>query len=108
MDHYLGQFDFSGKRVLDVGAASGFLTFEMEKRGAEVVSFDMQSGIQWDMVPHYQLRGNLEELYNSFYQKDQRLKNGYWFAHERLGSKARVSYGDIYNLPDELGTLEVF
>jgi 2-polyprenyl-3-methyl-5-hydroxy-6-metoxy-1,4-benzoquinol methylase len=40
IDDYLGHFDFRGKRVLDVGTASGFLTFEMEKRGAEVVSFD--------------------------------------------------------------------
>src|SRR4051812_37484330 len=42
VDEYLGGFDFRGKRVLDVGAASGFLTFEMEKRGADVVSFDMK------------------------------------------------------------------
>jgi predicted nicotinamide N-methyase len=42
VDPYLGNFDFVGKRVLDVGAASGFLTFEMEKRGAEVVA---QTGI---------------------------------------------------------------
>jgi 2-polyprenyl-3-methyl-5-hydroxy-6-metoxy-1,4-benzoquinol methylase len=33
IDEYLGRFDFRGKRALDVGAASGYLTFEMEKRG---------------------------------------------------------------------------
>ena len=27
VDDYLGNFDFSGKRVLDVGAASGILSF---------------------------------------------------------------------------------
>ena len=43
INEYLGGYDFRGKRVLDVGTASGFLTFEMEKRGAEVVSFDMAS-----------------------------------------------------------------
>ena len=43
VDDYLGNFDFRGKRALDVGTASGFLTFEIEKRGAEVVSFDMAS-----------------------------------------------------------------
>ncbi len=48
---YLGDYDFKGKRVLDVGAASGFLTFSMEKQGADVVSFDMASGAQWDVVP---------------------------------------------------------
>jgi 2-polyprenyl-3-methyl-5-hydroxy-6-metoxy-1,4-benzoquinol methylase len=44
VDAYLGDFDFQGKRALDVGAASGFLTFEMEKRGASVVSFDLGGG----------------------------------------------------------------
>src|SRR5713226_1761530 len=32
IDDYLGRYKFSGKTVLDVGTASGFLTFEMEKR----------------------------------------------------------------------------
>jgi hypothetical protein len=44
IDEYLGRFDFRGKRALDVGAASGYLTFEMEKRGASVVSFDLSDG----------------------------------------------------------------
>src|SRR5262245_36356241 len=30
IDRYLGGVNFHGKRVLDVGAASGFLTFNME------------------------------------------------------------------------------
>ena len=51
IDDYLGNFDFRGKRVLDVGTATGFLSFEMEKRGAEVVSFDMASRAQWQLVP---------------------------------------------------------
>ncbi len=32
--------DLTGKRVLDVGAFSGWCSFEMEKRGAEVVAVD--------------------------------------------------------------------
>ena len=36
IDAYLGHFDFRGKRALDVGTASGFLTFEMERRGSGV------------------------------------------------------------------------
>lgn len=33
--------DLSGKRVLDVGAWDGFFSFEMERRGAEVVALDV-------------------------------------------------------------------
>ena len=51
IDAYLGPVSFAGKRVLDVGSASGFLTFEMERRGADVVSFDIVDGADWDCVP---------------------------------------------------------
>jgi 2-polyprenyl-3-methyl-5-hydroxy-6-metoxy-1,4-benzoquinol methylase len=45
-DDYIAHADLRGKHVLDVGTASGFLTFEAEKRGAaSVVSFDMNSKV---------------------------------------------------------------
>ena len=48
---YLGGVDFRGRRVLDVGCASGILSFYMERQGAEVVSFDLDKNGDWDMVP---------------------------------------------------------
>jgi hypothetical protein len=51
ISQYLGGLDFREKRALDVGAASGYLSFEMEKRGATVVSFDIADGGDWDCVP---------------------------------------------------------
>ena len=44
VDDYLGKVAFAGQRVLEIGPASGFLTFEMEKRGAEVVSVEVTAG----------------------------------------------------------------
>jgi hypothetical protein len=107
VDEYLGRFDFRGKRVLDVGTASGFLTFEMEKRGAEVISFDMEDGAQWDVVPHVSIQHKLDEIRKTNSDTHRKLKNAYWFAHRRLGSKARVYYGDIYDLPGGLGQFDV-
>jgi 2-polyprenyl-3-methyl-5-hydroxy-6-metoxy-1,4-benzoquinol methylase len=107
IDDYLGRFDFRGKRVIDMGAASGFLTFEMEKRGAEVVSFDMIDGSQWDIVPRYDMQGELDGYRARCAASHARLKNAYWFSHKRLGSKARAYYGDIYDLPGELGAFDV-
>jgi ribosomal protein L11 methylase PrmA len=41
---YLGGFDIKGKSLLDVGAASGFISFEAERMGAaEVYGFDVDS-----------------------------------------------------------------
>ncbi len=48
VDEYLGKVDFAGQRVLEIGPASGFLTFEMEKRGAEVVSVEVTDEHGWD------------------------------------------------------------
>ena len=51
VDEYLGHFVFAGKRVLEIGPASGFLTFEMEKRGARVVAVEVSDEHLWDYVP---------------------------------------------------------
>src|SRR5947209_7407317 len=48
---YLGGVDLHGRRVLEMGTASGFLCFEMEKRGAEVVAYDLSEKQDWDLVP---------------------------------------------------------
>ena len=103
---YLGDYEFAGKRVLDAGTASGFLTFEMEKLGAEVVSFDMDDGGEWDVVPQKFVRTNPEAYMKQVREDHRRLKNAYWFTHQQLASKARAYYGDIYNLPKGLGRFD--
>jgi hypothetical protein len=50
VDDYLGKVAFAGQRVLEIGPASGFLTFEMEKRGAAVVSVEVTAEHGWDFV----------------------------------------------------------
>jgi flagellar assembly factor FliW len=104
---YLANYDFKGKRALDVGSASGFLTYSMEKQGADVVSFDMMSGAQWDIVPQRMYRENPAAVVAQCIRGNRMLKKGYWYAHERLGSKAKAYYGDIYNMPAALGTFDV-
>lgn len=107
VDVYLGNFDFRGKRVLDVGTAGGFLTFEMEKRGAEVVSFEMNSGRQWNIVPFTHANFDYEKVRKGSIAGNERLRNAYWFAHRELHSKAKLFLGDIYDLPAALGTFDV-
>ncbi|GAI92786.1 unnamed protein product, partial [marine sediment metagenome] len=48
---YLGSVDFKGKRVLEIGTASGFLCFYMESLGAEVVACDLSENQLMDLVP---------------------------------------------------------
>jgi hypothetical protein len=79
----------------------------MEKEGADVVSFDMATGGQWDAVPQRDYRRDYVGWTAKRVNGDRRLKNAYWFAHQRLGSKAKAFYGDIYNLPGPLGPFDV-
>jgi hypothetical protein len=107
VDAYLGHFDFRGKRALDVGTASGFLTFEMEKRGAEVVSFDRSNSADWQLVPFAAKGFDVAMAETSMKDFLEPLRNGYWFAHRLLNSRARAYYGDIYNIPEEIGQFDV-
>ncbi len=49
---YLGHVDLTGRDVLEVGTADGFLCFEMEKRGARVTACDLSPADDWDLVPY--------------------------------------------------------
>jgi 2-polyprenyl-3-methyl-5-hydroxy-6-metoxy-1,4-benzoquinol methylase len=105
-DAYLGNYNFQGKRVLDVGAASGFLSFAMEERGAEVVSFDIDDGANWDIVPNFQ-RDEGTDLRTKVRDSVVQEKKAYWFSHRLLNSQARVHYGNIYAMDDRLGEFDV-
>lgn len=68
-DEYVGHTRLSGKTLIDVGTASGFLTFEAEKRGAIVTSFDVPSGDTINIDPRADAaakRAEITKLHNSF------------------------------------------
>ena len=105
VDAYLGHVHLADKRVLEVGTASGFLCFEMEKRGAEVVAYDLSENELWDIVP---FDGKItEEKAQSVRRMIKKLNNGWWFAHNILRSKAKVVYGSVYSIPVEIGNVDI-
>jgi SAM-dependent methyltransferase len=106
LKEYLGNVDFKRKRVLDVGCASGILSFYMEKQGAEVVSFDLDSNGDWDMVPFAKWE-QFEEIVAERKEIIQKLNNAYWLAHRSLHSKAKVVYGSVYAIPAAIGPVDI-
>jgi 2-polyprenyl-3-methyl-5-hydroxy-6-metoxy-1,4-benzoquinol methylase len=72
--------DLRGKRALDIGAWDGPYSFEMERRGAEVVAFDIQDPTH----------------------------TGFDVARRILGSKVEYVRGSVYELtPERVGTFDV-
>ena len=107
---YIGHVDLRGKSVLDVGTATGFLSFSAEQSGASrVLSFDMSDPRQQTMLPfkdnlYYRDRAAWAKKYGA---EIEQWKNAYWLCHRLLQSKAEVFYGNIYDLPEELGQFDV-
>lgn len=113
---YLGGVDLAGKRVLELGTADGYITFEIERQGAEVVSYDLSPDYRWDVVPYARSAlssartadpGHWLTTEERFKQGIARLNNAYWLGHRAHGSKARVVYGDVYSVPEEVGEVDV-
>ena len=102
---YLGNLNFKGKKILEFGPASGFLSFYMEKEGASVLSYDIGDDVEWDVVPFSQY--DHTELIEPFFEYNNQMKNAYWFSHDALQSKNKAYYGNIYNLPNELGEFDI-
>jgi SAM-dependent methyltransferase len=107
---YTGGADLAGKSVIDVGAATGFISFEAEKSGAaRVLSFDIADPRQQTFLPFK------DKLYSrdparwaeEYGAEIERWKNAYWLCHRLLNSKAEVYYGNIYELPSELGRFDL-
>jgi hypothetical protein len=106
VEEYLGNVDLRDKRVLEMGTASGFLCFEMEKRGAEVIGLDLCEKHVMDYVPYgrlHDLDGHVAETQKFF----RKMNNGWWFAHKKFGSKAKVVYRSAYQVPAEIGPVDV-
>ncbi|HVE47750.1 MAG TPA: hypothetical protein VNA57_13500 [Acidimicrobiales bacterium] len=105
VDRYLAGVDLAGRRVLEIGPASGFLTFHMESEGAEVVAVELGPTTPWDVVPQSEL--DIEAVLRERHDVMEKMRNGFWFARATMGGKARVHYGSAYELPEGLGRFDV-
>ena len=105
---YLGKYNFTGKRVLEFGPASGGLTFWMERQGAEIVAVDLSPDIDktsWDLL--ILPEDDIAQMKAAQSEGIRRLNNGFWYAHEQFGSKAKLVHATAYHVPTEIGRFDV-
>ena len=105
VEAYLGGVAFAGYSVLDVGTATGFLTFHMERSGASVISYDLSEADAWDIVP---LSG-IDAAEHARIRKAhiKAINNGYWLCHEALRASARLAHGTVYRIDPALGPVDI-
>lgn len=104
VDDYLGHVDLRGGSVFEPGPASGFLTFEMEKRGALVTAYDLSEEQEWDVIPYAGRDASIEKA--EMRAQMRRINNSFWLGHRLFGSHARLAHGHVYEVPDDIGTFD--
>lgn len=88
--------DLRGKRVLDIGAWDGWFSFEMERRGAEVVAVDCDESKNF-LYLHRELKSRI----------DYRVMDMYELSPDKLGTFDIVLFlGVLYHLKHPLLALE--
>ncbi len=88
--------DLTGKRVLDIGAWDGWFTFEMERRGADVMAVDC-----WDN-PRFR---SMQKVFQS--KCEYRILDIYELTPDRIGYFDIVLFmGVLYHLKHPLLALE--
>lgn len=102
---YFGNYDFAGKRVLEAGPASGFLSAYLASSGADLVVLDLPIGRGPELVPFPGL--DLTERSLAGTTSAARLRNSWWFTKRALGFNARAVYADIYEPPSDIGRFDV-
>lgn len=103
---YLGGCDVAGKRVLEVGPASGFLSAYLASKGADLVVFDLPLGSASELVPFSEI-DDMEEFASGGRRSVEQLRNSWWLTKRRLGFKASAVYADVYAPPSDLGRFDV-
>jgi hypothetical protein len=101
---YVGHVEFAGKRVLEVGTASGFVCFYIESRGGSVVAVDLSEREIWDIVPY--AKEDLAAIAAQRRAHARRINNSFWLCHEAFGSRARVIHSTAYQIPDAIGPVD--
>lgn len=105
IDSYLGGVSCRGKRVLEVGTASGFVCFALERQGAEVVAFDLSAEELADVVPFAQI--DVGQRVRQHQSHIGRLNNAFWLCHRLFDSQARLVHGNVYAIPAGIGPVDV-
>ena len=105
LNKYLGDVNFQNKSVLDVGCATGFISFEIEKKASKVIAYDLSPKQEWDIVPYYNI--NLSKHIKERKKHIQKINNGFWLAHKELNSNVRMIYGTIYNINSKVDKCDI-
>lgn len=105
VSQYLGEVDFKGRSVLEIGPASGFLSFHMEAAGAQVTCLEPPMSHLWDTVP---IEGyDINKWRTEFEAGIEQVRNSFWYVHNEKRSSVRLIEADPCNIPEAAGEFDI-
>jgi len=104
-DAYLGNLDLAGKSVLEIGPASGFLSFHMEKAGARVTALEPPMRRLWDIVPMPDFDADAWRA--GYTTHIAAIRNSFWYLHHLYASQVRLIEADPERIPEAAGDFDV-
>ncbi len=105
-DKVLIPTDLSGQRVLDVGTWDGFWAFDLERRGANVVTVDLDDPDRWDWPPH--MRDGADAAERRQVVESTQLGEGFNLLHAAMDSTVEPVKLNVYDLsPEKVGTFDL-
>src|SRR5262249_7168500 len=105
VEAYLGGVDPRGKRVLEIGAANGFLSAAIEERGADLVPFDLSPEYLGDIMRRP--GEDLSEFEAGYRRVVSGLNRAWAYAKDAYKLKSNLVAGSAYALPKSIGEEDV-
>lgn len=105
VDAYLGGIDVAGKKVLEVGAANGFVSFHLEKRGAQVIPYDLSPERLGDIMRYPGL--DVVAFEAEYRAVVTGLNKAWWYGHAAFSSSLTLRHGTAYDIPEDLGPVDI-
>lgn len=102
---FLDTADFTGKRIVEFGPASGALSVHLARLARELVVVDLPFGAGPELVPHMGV--DMGQAAVSGAASAARLRNSWWFTKAALNYQAKAVYADLYQLPLDMGRFDV-
>lgn len=102
---YLGNVDLRGRRVLEMGAANGYISFHLERSGARVVPYDLSPDFLGDIMEAPGL--DLPTFHAQYRATIRGLNRAWTYARDAFGSRLSLTHGTAYALPEAIGRVDV-
>jgi hypothetical protein len=107
-NEYIGGYELKGKKVLDVGTASGYLAFNAEQAGAIVTGLDAASMEEFRFFPFpgSQHFDDVQEFRRAWTEHNLiPIKTAWWHSWHKFNSKAKCTYtplSELYEWPEKM------